>query len=367
MTDNEYMARAIALAKRAAGFTSPNPLVGAVIVKDDRIIGEGYHHRYGDLHAERDALKNCSEDPKGATIYVTLEPCCHHGKQPPCTDAIIEAGISKVVCGSGDPNPLVAGKGLEILRDHGIEVVEGCMQEECLGMNDIFFYYIQNQKPYVLMKYAMTLDGKIASHTGKSQWISGEESRTYVHRERHLYSAIMVGVGTVLADDPMLNCRIEGLTSPIRIVCDSGLGTPLSAKIVQTAKEYSTIIATCVTDEGKLAPYRECGCEIITTPASSDGKVELNLLMEELGRRKIDSLLLEGGGELNWSMLKAGLVNKVQAFVSPMIMGGHTAKGPVGGTGFDCPDEAVRLANMKLTRIGEDFMIEGEVDGCLPE
>lgn len=211
MSENnqKYMLRAIELAKLGTGFVNPNPLVGAVIVKNGRIIGEGYHMKYGTLHAERNALKNCTESPEGAEMYVTLEPCCHYGKNPPCTDAVIASGIKKVYVGSDDPNPLVAGKGIKILRENGIEVVTHFMKEECDKLNDIFFYYITNKKPYVILKYAMTADGKIATSTGKSKWISNEASREHTHQTRKKVAAILVGIGTVLNDNPMLNCRCE--------------------------------------------------------------------------------------------------------------------------------------------------------------
>ena len=210
MTDETYMRRALELAEKGAGWVSPNPLVGAVIVKDEEIIGEGYHERYGQLHAERNALAHCTKSPKGATIYVTLEPGCHHGKQPPCTDALLAAGIRRVVIGSKDPNPLVHGKGIRILREHGVEVTEHVLEKECDAENEVFFHYMQTELPFVILKYAMTLDGKIATYTGASRWVTGEAARAHVHRMRNRYRAIMVGVGTVLADDPMLTCRLKG-------------------------------------------------------------------------------------------------------------------------------------------------------------
>ena len=207
MNDMDYMRLALELADRGRGWTNPNPMVGAVIVKNGRVIGEGYHHRCGGLHAEREAFAACTGSPAGATMYVTLEPCCHHGRQPPCTEAILESGISRVVVGSGDPNPLVAGKGLEFLRAHGVEVETGVLQKECDALNHVFFHYIRIKRPYVVMKYAMTIDGKIATRTGASRWITGEEARRWVHQDHHRYTAIMAGVGTVLADDPLLTCR----------------------------------------------------------------------------------------------------------------------------------------------------------------
>ena len=241
--DEKYMSVAIELAKKGYGYTAPNPVVGAVIVKDGCIIGQGYHEKYGEPHAERNALASCSQSPEGATIYVTLEPCCHHGKQPPCTDAIIEAGISRVVTGSGDPNPLVGGKGIRILKDHGIQVTEHVLKEECDGLNPVFFHYIRTKTPYVTMKYAQTLDGKIACFTGASKWVTGEEARAYVQHMRNRHMAIMVGAGTVQADDPMLNCRLEGGRNPVRIICDSTLRTSMDSKIVKTAGEIRTVFA----------------------------------------------------------------------------------------------------------------------------
>ena len=243
MTDQDYMALALDLAQKGAGWTSPNPMVGAVLVKQGRIIGQGYHARWGDLHAERAALAACQEAPAGSTLYVTLEPCCHQGKQPPCTQAILEAGITRVVVGSGDPNPLVAGQGLAQLRAQGVQVTEGVLAEECRALNHVFFHYSQTGRPYVVLKYAMTLDGKLAADTGSSQWITGEAARRHVHTQRSRYRSILVGVGTVLADDPQLTCRMEGGRNPLRLVCDTHLRTPLTAQVVKTAGELPTCLA----------------------------------------------------------------------------------------------------------------------------
>lgn len=357
MTDRDYMTRAIELAKGGVGYTSPNPLVGAVIVKDGRIIGEGYHERYGSLHAERNAFASLTESAEGATIYVTLEPCCHHGKQPPCTEAIVENKIARVVIGSRDPNPLVSGKGTAFLREHGILVEEDFMKEECDRLNPIFFHYITNKLPYVVMKYAMTLDGKIATVTGASKWISGEESRHMVHEMRHKYRGIMVGIGTVLADDPMLNCRIDGLRSPVRIICDSHLSIPLDSNICKTANEYDTIIACANGDEVKKTILRKMGITIIDTP-DRDGRVDLLKLMKELAELKIDSILLEGGGTLNDAMIRADLVNEIKAFVAPKIFGGAGAASPVTGTGVTLPSEAARFTLKDMRLCGEDVLLE---------
>lgn len=381
--DIEYMKRAVALAKKGIGWVNPNPLVGAVIVKDNHIIGEGYHRKYGELHAERDALKNCTHSPKGATIYVTLEPCCHHGKQPPCTEALVEAGIKRVVMGSLDPNPLVSGKGVSYLREHGIEVEEELVcNRECLDMNYVFFHYIKNKEPYIIMKYAQTLDGKIATYKGLSQWITGSDARQKVHEDRHRYAAIMVGIGTVIKDNPSLTCRcdtIDNRNNPVRIVCDSKLRIPMDSKLVTTARttqqlsqmldkgedvsEYApTIIATCSDDEDKKQQLEKAGCEVITT-SSLNGSVNLRELANILGQKGIDSIILEGGATLNWSALESGIVNRVQAYISPKIFGGETAKTPVAGQGVAAPADAYILKNITITVYGDDILIEGELDG----
>ena len=361
MNDTDYMRLALELAERGCGWTAPNPMVGAVIVKDRRVIGQGWHTRYGELHAEREALKHCTESPRGAAMYVTLEPCCHHGKQPPCTDAILENGIARVVVGSGDPNPLVAGKGLDILRRHGVEVETGVLQAECDRLNQVFFHFIQTGRPYVVMKYAMTLDGKIATRTGASQWITGEAARKRVHQDRHRYTAIMAGVGTVLADDPLLTCRMEGGRNPVRVICDTHLRTPLGSQIVRTARDVPTILAVGDVPPAQTAPYRDAGCRVWTLP-ERDGHVDLPALMEQLGKESIDSVLLEGGGTLNWAALEGGIVQKVQAYIAPKLFGGAAAKSPVGGLGVETPGQAVRLKNSTVTRIGDDFLVESEVD-----
>lgn len=360
MNKKMYMQEAISLAEKGTGRVSPNPLVGAVIVKDGVVIGRGYHEKYGEPHAERNALASCSVSPEGADLYVTLEPCCHYGKQPPCTEAITAAGIKRVIIGSADPNPLVSGKGTAFLREHGIEVEEGFMKEECDALNDIFFHYIKTGRPFVTMKYAMTIDGKIAAFTGKSKWITGEEARKHVHNERNRNTAIMVGVGTVITDDPMLTCRIDGGRNPVRIICDSRLNTPVTSSIVSTAESIPTIIATCSDDEKKASLYKEKGCRIIKVKEKS-GRTDLADLMAKLGEEKIDSILLEGGGTLNWAALNSGIVNRIQAYIAPKLLGGRDAKTPVEGMGAPSPQEAVMLGEMRVKRLGEDLLIESEV------
>lgn len=361
MNDSCYMRRAVELAKQGAGWTNPNPLVGAVIVKNGNIIGEGYHQRCGEPHAERNALASCTESPQGATMYVTLEPCCHHGRQPPCTEAILNAGISRVVVGSEDPNPLVAGKGLEILRKHGVLVETGVLQEACDDLNYVFVHYIQTKRPYVVMKYAMTMDGKIATRTGASRWVTGEEARKQVHQDRHRYAAIMAGAGTVLTDNPLLTCRLEGGKNPLRILCDTRLRIPLSSRVVSTAKEVPTILATCCKDAAKRASFEEAGCRVWVLPEKG-GRVDLNALMERLGESGIDSVLLEGGGMLNWAALESGIVQKVKAYIAPKLFGGADARSPVEGLGVEIPARAVQLKNTTVSKVGEDILLESEVE-----
>ena len=360
MNDQTYMQQALDLAKKGWGWTSPTAMAGALSVKEERIIVRGYHAKYGDLHAERAALAACTEDPAGATMYVTLEPCCHQGKQPPCTDAILEAGIARVVIGSSDPNPQVAGKGVAILRDAGVEVTEGVLKAECDALNDVFFHYITTGKPFVVLKYAMTLDGKLAAYTGVSQWITGEIARAHVQTQRGRYRAIMVGVGTVIGDDPRLTCRAEGGRNPLRVVCDTQLRTPLSSVVVQTAALNPTLIATASGDRAAIAAYEDKGCQVVTFPKKGE-YVDLTAVMDYLGKQGVDSVLLEGGSGLHWSALEAGLVNKVQAYIAPKLLGGEGARSPVGGRGFPHPNDVVKVENITITQLGPDYLLEGEV------
>ncbi|MDO5783606.1 MAG: bifunctional diaminohydroxyphosphoribosylaminopyrimidine deaminase/5-amino-6-(5-phosphoribosylamino)uracil reductase RibD [Eubacteriales bacterium] len=360
-TDITYMRRALELAVRGAGHVSPNPMVGAVIVKDGRIIGEGWHERIGGLHAERNAFKHCTEDCTGATIYVTLEPCCHWGRTPPCTDAIMEHKISRVVVGCLDPNPLVAGKGLRILRDAGIECVAGVLEDECLAVNEIFFHYITTKTPFVVMKYAMTLDGRIAAFTGDSKWITSETARKHAHETRKRLSAIMVGIGTVLADDPMLNCRIESGVDPLRLVCDSHLRTPLNSQLVRTAKDIPTWIFCADADVSRKTALEDAGVTVIPMPDETGTHVDLAAAMQYLGQQQVDSILLEGGGTLNGEALRLGLVHRVQAYIAPKLIGGSAAHGPVGGAGIARMADALQLDELTITRLGEDILIEGRI------
>ena len=355
------MQRAISLAEQGRGWTNPNPLVGCVIVKNGKIIAEGYHEKIGGWHAERNAILNSDADITGATAYVTLEPCCHHGRTPPCSNLLIERGIKKVFIGSRDPNPLVSGKGAKQLRTAGVEVVEDFMREECDKLNPIFFHYIQTKRPYVLLKYAMTADGKIATSTGESKWITGETARAKVQETRHQYSAIMVGVETVLADNPMLNSRMPNARQPVRVVCDNQLRTPLDCQLVQTANEYRTMIATVCEDLQKIEQYRPLGVEVLVCKAKNE-RVDLKDLLQKLGKMQIDSLLIEGGSSLNFSALESGVVNRVHCYIAPKLVGGKQAKTPIGGEGIGDLSQAVKLKLISMEMVGEDILIDYEVE-----
>ena len=369
------MRRAIELAKKGGGYVHPNPLVGCVVVKDGEIIAEGYHEKYGEFHAERNALTRCQSETKDASLYVTLEPCCHYGKTPPCTEIIIEKGIKKVFVGILDPNPLVAGKGVKILQDAGIEVEVGLCENEIREMNKVFLKYITTKRPYVIMKTAMTLDGKIAAYTGDSKWVTNEESRKMVHELRSELAGVIVGIGTVLADDPMLTCRLEGNHhQPVRIVVDSNLRIPVDSQLVKTAKDYRTYVISTEVEkssinvnkfddskkQGFLDKLEMTGVQVIQCK-SKDGHVDINDLMSQLGAQGIDSLLLEGGGTLNAAFLEAGCVDEVWAFIAPKIIGGEGAKTPVSGKGIDKMSEAINLQDIDIQNINGDILIKVKI------
>lgn len=357
-TDRNYMLRAMELADRGRGFVNPNPLVGAVVVKNGRVIGEGWHEQYGGLHAERNAFKNCTEDPRDADLYVTLEPCCHFGKTPPCTDAIIENRIARVIIGLADPNPLVSGKGMELLRDAGIEVVYGVEEEPLREQNRVFLKYITTKLPYVVLKTAMSLDGKIATYAGDSKWITGEMARQKVQQMRSEYMGIVAGIGTVVADDPMLNCRLEGKhRQPVRIVVDSQARISLKSRLVQTAGDYPTIVAcTPGAEEGKLKALQAAGVRVLLC-TEQEGRVNVADLLRLLGMQGIDSLLLEGGGELNYSFVRQGLIDEVCAFIAPKMIGGREAKTPVEGQGFGQMKEVVEWGKTEIEKVGKDVLL----------
>ena len=356
------MRRAIELAKKGGGFVHPNPLVGCVVVKDGTIIAEGYHEKYGEFHAERNALTRCQSETRDSLLYVTLEPCCHHGKTPPCTEIIIEKGVKKVYVGILDPNPLVAGKGVKILQDAGIEVEVGLCADEIRELNKVFLKYITTKRPYVIMKTAMTLDGKIAAFTGDSKWVTNEESRKLVHQLRSEMAAVIVGIGTVLADDPMLNVRLEGEHhQPIRIVVDSNLRIPVDSQLVTSATQYKTIIATTVipSDAG-ARNLLSAGCELLQCDASN-GHVSIPDLMVKSGAQGIDSLLLEGGGTLNAAFLEADCVDEVWAFIAPKIIGGAAAQTSVAGKGIEKMSDAIQLQDIDIQNINGDILIKGKI------
>lgn len=366
-TEEQYMRRAIELARQGEGRVNPNPLVGCVVVKEGKILAEGFHEAYGGFHAERNALLSCGEEARGADLYVNLEPCCHYGKTPPCVEIILEKGIRRVFTGCQDPNPLVAGKGTALLREKGVYVTEGILERECMELNEIFFHYIKTKRPFTALKYAMTLDGRIAADSGSSQWITGKAARDHVHTLRRRYSAIMAGIGTVLADDPMLDCRIQEGVNPMRILCDSHLRLPLDSKIVQTAQKIPTVLA-CLEgsygSEEKAEKLTRAGVGIWQIPADTRGtsaRVDLACLWERMGKAGIDSVLVEGGGILHGSLLADGLADRVYAYIAPKLVSGETNQAPVRGKGILKMDQAVTLRDSRIVSLGEDFLITGKV------
>lgn len=359
--DSNYMKRALELAELGRGRTSPNPVVGAVIVKEGRIIGEGYHRKYGQAHAEVEAFNSAVESVEGADMYITLEPCSHYGKTPPCAKAIVDNKIKRVYVGLIDPNPLVSGKGIEIMRKSGVEVITGVMEKECKDINEIFFKYIITHKPFVVLKTAMTLDGKISTYKGDSKWISCEESRLIVHKMRNSLTGIMVGINTILKDNPMLTTRIEDGRNPIRIVVDSNLRISEDTNVLNiNQNERCIILTTNKASLKKIEAIKRKGAEIIITN-NKNGKVDINNAMEILGDMKIDSILLEGGGELAFSALEAGVVDKVVSFIAPKIIGGNDSKTPVEGKGFEYIKDAIELENLSCKCINKDIMVVADV------
>lgn len=360
---------AIQEAIKGSGFVNPNPLVGAVIVNDEKIISTGYHKKYGENHAEINAFENAENEVEGATMYVTLEPCSHYGKTPPCVDKIIEKKIKRVVIGMLDPNPLVSGNGINKLMNAGIEVECGVLEEECKKINEVFIKYITKKNPFVLLKNAMSLDGKIATKYGESKWITGEKSRVYVHELRNEFKGIMVGINTILTDDPMLNCRLDNGRNPIKIIVDSSLRIPLEAKVLINEPEKTIIATTEKSDINKINKIENLGAKVISVP-DYFGKVNLNLLMEKLGELKIDGILLEGGGTLNFSALESGIVDKVITFISTKIIGGKDSITPVEGSGIERLSQAFMLKETQMKSLGGDIVIEGYIGGnalCLQE
>lgn len=359
--DEEYIKRTFLLARKGVGHVNPNPLVGAVIVKNNVIIGEGYHHQYGGDHAEVVAIKNTSESVEGATVYVNLEPCSHYGKTPPCAELLVQERVARVVIATKDPNPLVAGRGVKILQDAGIDVVTGVLEDEARELNRVFIKYITSQKPFVVMKSAMTLDGKIATRVGDSKWVSGEKSREIVHQMRNEYTAIMVGINTVIADDPALTTRLKKPgRNPIRIVVDSSLRIPMDVKLVKDRKAPTIIVHGDKAAKEKIAILRKAGVETLEA-SDANGKVDISLMMKLLGKKGIDGILLEGGGTLNFSAIQQKVVDEVFMFIAPKIIGGELSKSPVAGKGVDLMREAYKIDVMRVMQVEQDLLIRGKI------
>lgn len=359
--DIRFMRRAFELSKNGFGSVNPNPLVGAVIVKNGKILGEGYHEFFGGPHAEINALKNVV-NAQDSTLYVTLEPCNHFGKTPPCVDRLIMEKFSRVVVGMKDPNPLVNGMGIKKLKDAGIIVESGILQDEIRQLNEVYEKFITTGIPFCVLKTAMTLDGKIATFKGDSKWISNEKSRDFVHELRHRYTAIMVGVNTVIKDDPELTDRsnYENKKHPLRIVVDSNGRTPLHSKILVTSNALTLFAVTKKARKEFIDSIKEKGCDVIVCPEKNK-KVDLIFLMEKLGKRNIDSVLIEGGSTLNFSAIQDGIIDKVYSFISPKMLGGEKANTPLGGQGFSQVNQAITLNIKEITRIDEDLLIESYI------
>ncbi len=360
MNEHEkYMTHAINLAEKGKGSVNPNPLVGSVIVKNGKIIGEGYHEKFGSAHAEVNAFNHATEDPEGADMYVTLEPCSHYGKTPPCALKIIEKKVKRVFISQLDPNPLVSGKGVKLLKDAGIEVFVGINEEESKKQNEIFLKYKKKKKPFVALKYAMTLDGKIATRSKDSKWITNEKSRAFVHDLRNEYQAILVGANTILADDPMLTTRRDVPSrNPIRIILDPELVINLDAHVVKTAQNIRTIIYTSrQVDLTKMALLKEKNVEIYQMDATPN--FNLNEVVSHIGQLSIDSVLVEGGSFVHAKMIEENIADKAYVFIAPKIIGGKEALTPIGGIGVDKMSEAYQLKNITMKTFDDDILIEG--------
>ena len=356
--DNYYMKMAIRLAGKGIGKTSPNPMVGAVIVKDGKIIGSGYHKRCGDCHAEINAINSVKGSIRGSTFYITLEPCSHYGRTPPCVDTLIMKGLKRVVLGTPDPNPEVNGKGIKILRSKGIQVDVGILDSECRQLNERYFKFIKTGIPYVTVKYAQTLDGRIATKSGDSQWISSEASRRYVHHLRSVNDCIMVGVGTVATDNPKLTVRHVKGRNPLRIIVDSKLRIPIKSYVLTDDNSHLTIIATTSNaPSGKVTAVKKLGVEVLIMNKDRSGMVNLPNLLKELGKRKITSVLVEGGSEIVTSLLKANLVDKMIIPIAPKIIG----KGleAIGDLNINKIKDAIKFSSFKTMKKGDDIIFEG--------
>lgn len=360
--DEKYMRLAMQLAGNAIGRTSPNPLVGAVIVKDNRVVGCGWHRKAGTPHAEVHALNQAGELAQGADVYVTLEPCAHYGKTPPCAKALVEAKVKNVYGGLLDVNPKVAGKGFKILEDAGIHVEYGFLQDELRKQNEVFFKWIEHKKPFIVLKAAMTLDGKIATATGQSKWITNETSRAYGYKLRDIYDGIMVGINTVIEDNPMLTVRVDGGKNPIRIVVDSSLKIDINANVVQDKSAKTIIATTDKANKDKILKLQAQDVDVIVVDKDENDKVDIEKLLNILGQQNICSILVEGGATLSGSFVAKKLVDKVYFFIAPKIVGGKEAKTPVAGTGILNLQEALALKDIQIEKLEEDILIIGRVD-----
>lgn len=360
--DEKYMRLAMQLAGNAIGRTSPNPLVGAVIVKDNRVVGCGWHRKAGTPHAEVHALNQAGELAQGADVYVTLEPCAHYGKTPPCSKALVEAKVKNVYGGLLDVNPKVAGKGFKILEDAGIHVEYGFLQDELRKQNEVFFKWIEHKKPFIVLKAAMTLDGKIATAIGQSKWITNETSRAYGYKLRDIYDGIMVGINTVIEDNPMLTARVDGGKNPIRIVVDSSLKIDINANVVQDKSAKTIVATTDKADKDKILKLQAQDVDVIVVDKDENDKVDIEKLLDILGQQNICSILVEGGATLSGSFVAKKLVDKVYFFIAPRIVGGKEAKTPVAGTGILNLQEALALKDIQIEKLEEDILIIGRVD-----
>lgn len=360
--DEKYMRLAMQLAGNAIGRTSPNPLVGAVIVKDNRVVGCGWHRKTGTPHAEVHALNQAGELAQGADVYVTLEPCAHYGKTPPCSKALVEAKVKNVYGGLLDVNPKVAGKGFKILEDAGIHVEYGFLQDELRKQNEVFFKWIEHKKPFIVLKAAMTLDGKIATATGQSKWITNETSRAYGYKLRDIYDGIMVGINTVIEDNPMLTARVDGGKNPIRIVVDSSLKIDINANVVQDKSAKTIVATTDKADKDKILKLQAQDVDVIVVDKDENDKVDIEKLLDILGQQNICSILVEGGATLSGSFVAKKLVDKVYFFIAPKIVGGKEAKTPVAGIGILNLQEALALKDIQIEKLEEDILIIGRVD-----
>lgn len=363
MKDEQCMHLAISLARKGIGTTSPNPMVGAVLVRGNRIVGKGYHRKAGMPHAEVVALGEAKGEAKGATLYVNLEPCVHVGRTPPCVNSIISAGVRRVVVAMLDPNSLVNGKGVNDLKKAGIEVKVGLLEEEAKRLNEAFVVYMEKKRPFFTMKGAVSLDGKIATKTCDSKWISNEESRRFVNRLRSAVDGIMVGINTVILDNPLLIPKIARPKKyPVRIILDSKLRIPLSCDVVRTSEKYKTWVFTAEDSRSdKEAKLRSMGLEVIRVPKDESGRVSPRHVCEELFRREIMHVLVEGGGEVNSGLLKEGFLDKIVLFYAPILIGGKGAYNLIGGKGIDFLKDAYKIDIATVKRFKEDIYLEGYV------